>query len=563
MASLDKFQTKKTYERNVDPQSYVDPNVKYLNQDKIPAGMTFPSLSSAPKEYLMDPNAILPADRNPVDWQMTGESTGGDISTEERNQRALVRDYLAQKYGEAASSKGVEEAMARQKRGNDWADVGYNVDRMLMAHSAARGGPGADAGYYQSQKKDLAGDVQNQEELRQAKIKDYLTKQNMGEEGVKELQQMHGYDITNAQNDPHSNVSRSYQNAFETILPNEAKGMGGDIPNMSANEIQGIAKMYGAKAESELRRSVEMAKLGYADAGNQLRERQIGNEEAKVAGLAPKTQAEIDKIKADTALSNARTKAVQTGKPGAIGGGRELNRERGLEYKDGMVMSDAGGNYYDINKNPIVDLENIKEVDPTQKKAMTESQAKALSYWERADRANSAIEGLSTAKNYNLPSSGTKQIAIDAYLQSTGVKRMLAKKMLTPEDMEFANANMGFLNAVLRQDSGAAIPESEYAKYKPMLPEYGDNDEILAQKKAERESIIKSLGMAAGDRYTQELSKRRTPAPKKEGSKIPENSIPYNPEIYKALEFIKNPENKNNPYYDRTVEKLRRKGVIK
>jgi hypothetical protein len=487
MASLDKFQTKKTYERNVDPQSYVDPNVKYLNQDKIPAGMTFPSLSSAPKEYLMDPNAILPADRNPVDWQMTGESTGGDISTEERNQRALVRDYLAQKYGEAASSKGVEEAMARQKRGNDWADVGYNVDRMLMAHSAARGGPGADAGYYQSQKKDLAGDVQNQEELRQAKIKDYLTKQNMGEEGVKELQQMHGYDITNAQNDPHS----------------------------------------------------------------------------KVAGLAPKTQAEIDKIKADTALSNARTKAVQTGKPGAIGGGRELNRERGLEYKDGMVMSDAGGNYYDINKNPIVDLENIKEVDPTQKKAMTESQAKALSYWERADRANSAIEGLSTAKNYNLPSSGTKQIAIDAYLQSTGVKRMLAKKMLTPEDMEFANANMGFLNAVLRQDSGAAIPESEYAKYKPMLPEYGDNDEILAQKKAERESIIKSLGMAAGDRYTQELSKRRTPAPKKEGSKIPENSIPYNPEIYKALEFIKNPENKNNPYYDRTVEKLRRKGVIK
>lgn len=320
MAVLDKFQTKKTYNRSVDPNFYVDPNTQYLNEN-VPEGMTFPALSSVPKQYLRDPNEVLPTDKSPIDWTIASESNGNDISTDERNQRALVRDFLAQKYGQAADTKGVEEALAKQKSENQWADAGYNVDRMLMAHSAARGGPGADRGYWEGQKKAAASEVETQEGLRQAKIKDYLAKKNLGEEGVKELQQMHGYDITNAQNDPHSNISRSYQNAFGAMFPKEAEQMGGDIPNMSATEIAGIAKMYGAKAEAELRRNIEMAKLGYADAGLQLQERKIGNEEAKAgretAQLAPKTQAEIDKIKADIALTQARTKAVQAGKPGA------------------------------------------------------------------------------------------------------------------------------------------------------------------------------------------------------------------------------------------------------
>jgi len=319
------------------------------------------------------------------------------------------------------------------------------------------------------------------------------------------------------------------------MFPEEAKNMGGDIPNMSATEIAGIAKMYGAKAEAELRRNVEMAKLGYADAGLQMQGRKIDAEEARAGRetteLAPKTKAEIDRINADIALTQARTKAVQAGKPGAAPG----------------VPGAAGS----------------AETNPVPLRPMTESQSKALSYWERADRANAAMDGLVDLKGYKVPSSASKQIAIDTYLQSSGVARALSKKLLTPDDLEFANANMGFMNAILRQDSGANIPENEYAKYKPMLPEYGDTDEILAQKKAERESIVQSLGMSAGDANTQELKKRRILAPAKEELKIPANSVPYSPEIYKALEFIKNPKNRSHAYYGRTVEKLKQQGVIK
>ena len=361
MAVLDKFPVKKTYSREVSPTRYIDPNSQYLNEN-VPEGMTFPALSNVPKEYLRDPNEVLPTDKSPVDWSIASETGGNDISTDERNQRALVRDYLAQKYAKAADTKGVDEAMAKQKYENEWADAGHNVDRMLMAHSAARGGPGADAAYWQGQKKEAAGAVDQQEALRQAKIKDYLTKQKLGSEGVDEMQQMHGYDITNAQNDPTSNISRSYQNAFGSMFPEEAKNMGGDIPNMSATEIAGIAKMYGAKAESDLRQRVEMAKLGYADAGLQLQGRKIGMEEAKAGRetteLAPKTKAEIDNIKAQIALTQARTKAVQAGKPGAAPGVpgnpgakptkayEAVDRDYAKDYNDWTV---SGRSDYDKN----------------------------------------------------------------------------------------------------------------------------------------------------------------------------------------------------------------------
>jgi len=352
----------KTYNtRSVEPKSYIDPNIQYLNEN-VPNGMTFPALSAVPKEYLRDPNETLPTDINPIDWSMGNETGGIDPSSDERNQRRLVRDYLAQKYAQVADTKGVDTALAKQKYENQWADAGYNIDRMLMAHSAARGGPGSDRGYWESQKKSAAGDVETQEGLRQAKIKDYLMKQKLGSEGVDELQQMHGYDITNAQNDPTSNISRSYQNAFGSMFPQEAKDMGGDIPNMSATEIAGIAKMYGAKAEADLRKRVEMAKLGYADAGLQLQGRKFDAEQSKAgretAQLAPKTQAEIDNIKAQIALTQAKTKAVQAGKPGAAPGVpgtpgakptkayEAVDRDYAKDYNDWTV---SGRSDYDKN----------------------------------------------------------------------------------------------------------------------------------------------------------------------------------------------------------------------
>jgi len=295
MAVLDKFQTKKSSAREVSPRMYKDPGTNYLDYDKIPEGTTFTAPSLAPKEYLLDQNAILPTDRNPIDWQMVSETGGADISTEERNQRAYVRDYLAQKYAQAADTKGVEDALAKQKYENQWADAGHNVDRMLMAHSAARGGPGADAAYWQGQKKAAAGAVDEQEGLRQAKIKDYLMKQKMGSEGVDELQQMHGYDITNAQNDPTSDISRSYQNAFGAMFPKEAADMKGDIPNMSAVEIGGIAKMYGAKAESELRQKAALQESDYRNLMLQNRQKELSNEAAEMPLKKQRLQADVSK----------------------------------------------------------------------------------------------------------------------------------------------------------------------------------------------------------------------------------------------------------------------------
>lgn len=308
--------------RDRSSKQYVDPNMKYIDQDKIPEGMTFPALSTVPKEYLRDPNAPLPADRNPMDWALTSETAGNDNSTDERNQRAYIRDYLAQKYDKAANMSGVEDAMAERKRVDNIANFGHAFSRGATAQSSARGGPGVDETFWKNLREGGQQDVRDAESLRSEKIKDYLTTQRMGTEGVKELQQMHGYDQQNEMSDPSSNISRSYQNAFSAMYPSESEKIGQDISNMSASEIASFSKMYGSKADSDFRKEVERAKLGYADAGLQLQGRKLQSDEARqgqeMSAMAPKTQAEIDRIKADIALTNAKTKAVQTGK-GALG----------------------------------------------------------------------------------------------------------------------------------------------------------------------------------------------------------------------------------------------------
>lgn len=363
MAVLNNFQTKKTYKRDdISPMNYVDPGAGLIDYTKIPEGTTFPAPSLIPKEYLSDPNVFLPSDRSPIDWTMTSETGGNNGSTEERNQRALVREYLTQKYNKEASNEGVEKAMNSQNRTNDLADFGHAIDRAFTAQSVARGGPGVDESFWKGMKQQGAQGVADQENLKQAKIKDYLTKKQMGDEGVKELQQMHTYDITNAQNDPSSNISRTYQSAFDTMFPKESESLGEDIKNMSATEISGIAKMYGAKADAEFKRNVEMAKLGYVGAGNDLKSREIGVKETAVTNMAPKTQAEIDRIKAETKLADARTKAVQTAKPKPAADGSKptkayeaVDRDYAKQYNE---WTTTGRSSYQKNRKLLEDAKN-------------------------------------------------------------------------------------------------------------------------------------------------------------------------------------------------------------
>ena len=549
---------------------YQNPVEDYVKP--MPDNMTYPAHSLIPKERLADPSRPLPYDINPADWK-----TGDDATDAERNQRKMVRNYTQQLYEEMAKTGDIDAARKEAARNVNLANVGQGLEQMFKSRSVAHGGPGVDTAYWDAQRKGAQTGVDNAELDRRRKIEDYITKKKLGSESVSELQQMKELDTKNNMNDPESNVSRAYQQSFKLSYGdsfNTSDPETGDeynaVDTMSANDIMAASKMMEGKARLDMTKQLG---LGHLEMDRQL---------AEAKKLAPRGKspeqaaAELERTRAQTGLYGAQkaraeklpapTARPANAVPGSIGqpapATLRLTPSQNFESETGgTVLQDNYGNFYDQSKT-MIDPSRTKKSDPSKNKAMSSSQADALRFWDRAERNNSAMDGLS-AKGYKTPKSAGKQVVIDHYLQSSGASRMLAKKTLDPDDIAFADANMNFLNSVLRQDSGAAIPEGEYAKYKPMLPEYGDTDEILKQKKAERDSVIQSLGMSAGDSNVAELKKRRTPFKGEQKEALPENTTPYAPDIVKALEFVKKPENKSNPNYEQVMDILRKKGALK
>jgi hypothetical protein len=113
-------------------------------------------------------------------------------------------------------------------------------------------------------------------------------------------------------------------------------------------------------------------------------------------------------------------------------------------------------------------------------KPLTEFQGKALTFGTRAADASNIISSLEG--KYNTLSSAY----LPAFANST-------------EGQQVQQAQSNFVNAVLRQESGAAIATSEFDNAKKQyFPQYGDKPAVLAQKKANRERVIKGFSRQAG-----------------------------------------------------------------
>lgn len=75
--------------------------------------------------------------------------------------------------------------------------------------------------------------------------------------------------------------------------------------------------------------------------------------------------------------------------------------------------------------------------------------------------------------------------------------------MLQGSDRQlFEQAKRDFITAKLRQESGAAISDSEFERAdKQYFPQAGDSPEVVAQKKANREMVISGMETQAGPTY--------------------------------------------------------------
>ncbi len=89
----------------------------------------------------------------------------------------------------------------------------------------------------------------------------------------------------------------------------------------------------------------------------------------------------------------------------------------------------------------------------------------------------------------------------------------LGNYMLTPEYQQYQQAKDDFINAQLRRESGAAISQSEYATAdKQYFPQPGDSQEVIAQKRQNRENVLQSLEREAGPAYERPVAAGAAPA---------------------------------------------------
>ena len=138
-------------------------------------------------------------------------------------------------------------------------------------------------------------------------------------------------------------------------------------------------------------------------------------------------------------------------------------------------------------------------------KPLTEYQGKSLAYGLRSQDANDVLEKIGT--NYS-------PLALDAYMKVEGVPGVGtgAYALLSANDKQVSQAQRNFINAVLRQESGAVINPSEFVNAKKQyFPQPGDDAATLQQKSDNRKRVISSFKTSAGRTVEGEFA-RPTPS---------------------------------------------------
>lgn len=129
-------------------------------------------------------------------------------------------------------------------------------------------------------------------------------------------------------------------------------------------------------------------------------------------------------------------------------------------------------------------------------KAPTEFQGKSAAFGARAEQADKILTELQGKY------SPTAINAKDSLSNTWGVGGALgagANALLTASGQRAEQAQRDFVNAVLRQESGAAISPSEFDNArKQYFPQPGDGDAVIAQKAANRKLAIQGFKNNAG-----------------------------------------------------------------
>lgn len=117
-------------------------------------------------------------------------------------------------------------------------------------------------------------------------------------------------------------------------------------------------------------------------------------------------------------------------------------------------------------------------------KPLTEYQGQSVLYGTRAAQSNKVLDNV---------------VADPAAVEASRRGGMIGNWLSPANVQQTVQAQRDFINAVLRRESGATISPAEFENAnKQYFPQPGDSQEVLAQKKANRDLVIKGFATQAG-----------------------------------------------------------------
>lgn len=137
--------------------------------------------------------------------------------------------------------------------------------------------------------------------------------------------------------------------------------------------------------------------------------------------------------------------------------------------------------------------QTIQETYAKKKLDMNAEEAKASTYADRMLRSNQILTDEQKMKAYG-----------DPYERALDFINPFGAQLNSEDYKKYKQAQGDFTTAKLRQESGAVISPSEFSTDKELYyPQVGDSPEVLAQKAANREAILRGMQRQAGPAYKQ------------------------------------------------------------
>lgn len=235
--------------------------------------------------------------------------------------------------------------------------------------------------------------------------------------------------------------------------------------------------------------------------------------EDRAMQFALKLKAQEDKLaqEKELALSRAADKASQDAVNNEF-----RNRQLVLEEQNKRFMEWATRENLDI-KRLLADRD----------KPITEFQGKNATYGSRAAMSDRTLTELE--EKISLVGLATKESLQNAPVIG-GALGAAANTFLSADQQKVEQAQRNFVNAVLRQESGAVISNAEFDNAKKQyFPQPGDSKQVIEQKRANRQAAINGFKQTAGPAWKsveEQLRQSAIPAaptapPRPVGSGIP------------------------------------------